>query len=396
MGTGVVHPQRHKLWPRKASLEREADQLQRLPLPSRNVRKLDGIQMLRAFAVASVAWLHAGQMTQKLRSGRPLPDLGISGVDLFFVISGFILCLLTLRDKQQTPGLRTSWNFLQRRIARIFPIYWIFGAPMIVHWSHHGWQEAKSYLPGLFLLPSYSYPDLKVLANFGWTLVFEMFFYLALAVILLVTVRRAPQVLIGTLVLFIAAGELIGIHRPLLNVMGNPMLLEFAFGGAVALLYSRIGSGYRFAGSLVVGLGCAGLALLAATNWSWIAPFPYQILRGEDVLARALTWGLSCALLVAGVVLLGPSLQSAFGKISVILGNASYSTYLLSGFALPLLDRQFIAAAARHVSVSVWTAGALQTGIVAALLLVGVIFYQLVERPLIQWSYRLLSGESPR
>ena len=377
-------------------LGREADQLQHLPLPSRNVRKLDGIQMLRAFAVASVAWLHAGQMVESLRHGTPLPDLGISGVDLFFVISGFILCLLTLRDKEEIAGGRASWKFLQRRIARIFPIYWIFSAPEIVHYSHHGWQTAKAYLPGLFLLPSYSYPEPKVLANFGWTLVFEMFFYLVLAAVLLFTVRRAPQILICLLVLFVVAGEFIGIRHPLLIVVCNPMILEFAFGGVVALLYAKFGGGHRRVGCALVTLGGAGAVLLSIMHCRWIAPFPYQIFRDENVLARALTWGVSCALVVAGVVVWGPSLRSIFGKAAVVLGNASYSTYLLSGLALPLLNSLFTAVALRHVTVNIWIGGVLQASVVLGVLMVGVVFYQLVERPLIRWSFRLLSGEPVR
>lgn len=370
--------------------------LQELPLPSAKLRRLDGVQMLRAVAVFSVAWLHAGQVTAQLGAKHFLPDLGLSGVDLFFVISGFILCLLTLRDKQQTPGPHTSWNFLQRRIARIFPVYWIFAARQIVHHLHHGWADSRHYAPALFLLPGYAYPALPLLANFSWTLIFEMFFYLVLAVMLLFTVRRAATALIALLTAFVLLGLLVGTHRPILMVICNPMLLEFAFGALIAILYAasetrRDFSFTRSAGRVLLGSGIAGAIVLGLSKPHWIAPYQNQILAGDGVLARALTWGVACALVLAGVVLLSPSLKSRLGRTTVALGNASYSTYLLSGMAFPYIAAWFYPIGKSHPVHFIAVLALIQVGVVAVILCVGLVFYQFIERPLIRHTYHLLA-----
>lgn len=381
-------PQGHSASP--AHGHRSSD-LHQLPLPSPKLRQIDGVQMLRGVAVVSVALLHAGQMARILGGRAPLPDLGISGVDLFFVISGFILCLLTIRDRHDAPGLRSAAEFLCRRIARILPVYWIFALPDIVHHLHHGWGEFRPYAPALFLLPGGSYPALPLLANFSWTLIFEMFFYLLLSCILLITVHRAVHVVVAVLLLLVGIGCVAGIQRPWLNIICSPMLLEFAFGGMIAALYAAAGSGTRRLGIGLVAVGSLAAVTLAALNCAWIAPDQDQILAGRAVLARALTWGLSYALILAGVVLWSPSLKSRVGSASVAMGNASYSAYLLSGLILIKIGRPFQRFGQTHTITS-WTALAIvQIAIVVVLMLAGILFYRFVERPLIRRTYHLLA-----
>jgi exopolysaccharide production protein ExoZ len=80
--------------------------------------KIEGIQILRAVTVFLVTWLHAGQALGSWRVTE-LPHFMAFGIDIFFVISGFIMATVISREGQ-------SWKFLKRRIVRIFPIYWIF------------------------------------------------------------------------------------------------------------------------------------------------------------------------------------------------------------------------------------------------------------------------------
>jgi peptidoglycan/LPS O-acetylase OafA/YrhL len=108
-----------------------------LPLPAK-IGQIDGLQILRAVAVLLVAWLHGGQMLGDWRVTE-LPHFGAFGIDIFFVISGFIMSSVLLRTKQ-APGVHATWGFLKRRLIRIFPIYWVFAL-----WSLFGYCMAMDF-----------------------------------------------------------------------------------------------------------------------------------------------------------------------------------------------------------------------------------------------------------
>ncbi|MEY2952412.1 MAG: hypothetical protein RLZZ401_499, partial [Pseudomonadota bacterium] len=76
------------------------------------------IQYLRGVAALLVVWHHAGGQVPGISQFLPERGFGVSGVDLFFVISGFIM-VLTTEGKSVTP-----WQFLQRRLVRVVPLYW--------------------------------------------------------------------------------------------------------------------------------------------------------------------------------------------------------------------------------------------------------------------------------
>src|SRR5260370_34447874 len=94
-----------------------------IPLPS-NTGQIDGLQILRAVAVLLVAWLHAGQILGDWRVVE-LPHFAAFGIDIFFVISGFIMSSILLRTRR-APGVHAAWAFMKRRLIRIFPIYCLF------------------------------------------------------------------------------------------------------------------------------------------------------------------------------------------------------------------------------------------------------------------------------
>ena len=92
-------------------------------LPSKSkIKQIDGLQIMRAVAVILVAWGHAG-----LEFHQRLPDLGIFGIDLFFVISGFIMASIVLHSRE-SAGWATTRDFMMRRLIRIYPIYWVYAA----------------------------------------------------------------------------------------------------------------------------------------------------------------------------------------------------------------------------------------------------------------------------
>src|SRR5579862_9568218 len=137
-----------------------------LPLPSK-LGHIESLQVLRAVAVALVAWAHVAQLIPAPK-GAPQLDLGIFGIDIFFVISGFILSLIVLRSKHSS-GPQAAWEFLKRRIIRIFPIYWFIAGMTTLRLLHAHHPIGRQYLPSVFLLPMPNYPDVSLLIPIAWT-----------------------------------------------------------------------------------------------------------------------------------------------------------------------------------------------------------------------------------
>jgi exopolysaccharide production protein ExoZ len=135
-----------------------------------------------------------------------LPHFGAFGIDIFFVISGFIMSSILLRVDDR--GVLASWRFLKRRIIRIFLIYWVFAFMELARLTRsYGYLET-AYLPSFLPLPGL-FPRFPMLVGVAWTMVFEMFFYYTLAALLLVTVRRAVPVSIALFCLAVLVGEVV-------------------------------------------------------------------------------------------------------------------------------------------------------------------------------------------
>jgi peptidoglycan/LPS O-acetylase OafA/YrhL len=350
-----------------------------LPIPSL-IRQIDALQLLRAVAVILVIWVHSGQVLD-FTGSHALPNLGAFGIDLFFVISGFILSLVILKDRSH-PGLHPMLEFMKRRVLRIYPIYWVIciftlaRAAAAHHLFDHNW------LPAFFLLPSLHYPDQVFIINFSWTMNFEIFFYFVLGLVLLVTIKRAITVLIGLLIASITTGAFLGTRHPVAILVANPILLEFVFGAIIALVYARLGR-RRIPGIVLATIGTIGIIYVAYYNFPWAANGEQMIMADIGAFGRVATWGLCAALIVAGTVFWSPSMKSAPGKFFVLLGNASYSTYLTSAFFLEFSFRAFFKL---HAPPLLSTSSRLlfETSMLIAILTGGFLVYSFVEKPLLR------------
>ena len=168
---------------------------------------LRSIQILRAVAACLVVFGHALHETADIsaRTGRPplnvnVIDWGI-GVDIFFVISGFIMIYTTAELFGQPGAMRT---FLMRRIIRIVPLYWLMTAgliltfllaPKLLNVPIEGW---RSIVTSFFFIPDLrGNGEVRPIMALGWSLNYEMFFYAVYAVCLLAPLRRAALYLTG-------------------------------------------------------------------------------------------------------------------------------------------------------------------------------------------------------
>lgn len=350
-----------------------------LPLPSK-VGHIESLQVLRALAVALVAWSHVEQDIP-LSSTAPRHDLGIFGIDIFFVISGFILALIVLRSKQ-SAGPHAAWEFLKRRLIRIYPIYFFFvglTALRVLH-THH--PIGREYLPSILLLPSPSYQHVSLFIPVAWTLVFEMFFYYLLSAIQIATVKHAVPVIIFILCIAVGVGRCYSIRHPYLIIVLNPILLEFAFGACLALAFQRFGR-QATQGKVFLAAGIAG-AILVKFFFDTGAMSMQMILTDTQVLHRVFTWGLAALALVAGGVFWSPASESAVWRSAVAIGDSSYSAYLASPLILEFGSRAMLAVFGKYIHRSTVATLFSWTAVVGMVLVGGWVFYQLVEWPMLR------------
>ena len=143
--------------------------------------KIQNIQALRGIAVLSVVFFHLLTIEQKYGGSKTiLPDLlqfGMFGVDLFFVISGFVMVTVT-RGKFQI--LKQASRFIYHRAARIYPTYWVYSILVLIvfllqpSWVNNSQGNQANILASFLLFPSQTLPLVMV----GWTLIHEIYFYL--------------------------------------------------------------------------------------------------------------------------------------------------------------------------------------------------------------------------
>lgn len=283
------------------------------------------VQVLRAIAASMVVLYHVQVDLVAAAGATPgLPNLtlGAAGVDIFFVISGFIMVHASERQFG-TPG---GWrSFLLRRIIRICPLYWAVTAFHVA---------VAMAAPGLFsttfgvsfvLASSLFWPMARpdgliapVVAQ-GWTLNFEMFFYLLLAATMVAPRRRAVLVTSLALIAFTLAGRVGWLPFPL-SYWAHPIILDFVAGLLLGLAHReglRLGPKAR-----------SGLVLAGVVGYLLAAPVP-----GDDILASGtrsfLVWGAPAVLIVAGAVFGEPATRlGRAGRVLCVLGDASYALYL--------------------------------------------------------------------
>lgn len=296
--------------------------------------KLTSIQSARGIAALLVV-LHHVSLRFEQRTDGPnflgiFDHFGFAGVDLFFVISGLIMMITC---HQHFGGGVGAASFLWRRATRIYPLYWVFtfaqiAAMMAFPTGTDRSLSATSVINSLLLLPQADYP---ILAQ-GWTLVYEMFFYLVFAFLFFVPGRFTHHFLIGwSLMVVVAyilaptAGMTDTNDLVTLSVHASPMTLEFIAGCWVGWLYTRKVD--RFAkSSLAIGT----MAFLTG----WMLVDSYTNLSAEFGLTRVIVFGGASVLVLYGLVAneqVGVSTRPKrliTNRILVAMGDASYSLYL--------------------------------------------------------------------
>lgn len=294
--------------------------------PSVRKSELYGIQILRAVAALAVICHHTLEESNGA-TGRFSPDWlttsGASGVDIFFVISGFIMLHVSFWDGRAalTPG-----TFLFRRITRIYPFYWLCCLGMLsisavgFLASHH--FSTPTVVASLLLLPG------AEIIGVAWTLTYEIYFYLIFAVMLWLSLERAVLIAVTASIAFLYFLSRFLPGSETTTFLANPLPFEFCLGLCLAYAYGSLARrGSRW--PVALPFAALGIALLT------VAPLyvAHPDTNGLPPLPRVAAWGIPATLIVASFLNVGAP-RSAVARFWVLLGDASYALYLTHVFVM--------------------------------------------------------------
>lgn len=284
------------------------------------------LQALRALAAYMVVIYHffGLQVAPTFPSAKYL-TFGASGVDIFFVISGFIMVTTTM--SRETGAV----EFFLHRIARIVPVYWLvttllfFIALMGFHPVGIMRIQSDWLIQSLLFIPFDRDGRIEPLIAAGWTLNYEMFFYCAFALSLVLKQAVARTALLCATMTALALAHLQGNLGLYANFYTMPIILEFAFGCALGYFFQRTETKIVRA-HLCYLLIATGIAIIATAQ---VVGLAFDARHEIGGFVRPLVWGAAGLTIVAGFVFLERSGHIVPFNWIVQLGNASYSIYLI-------------------------------------------------------------------
>ena len=329
--------------------------------------KIVSIQYLRAVAVLLVVILHN---TTELAVHAPqisVFEKGNFGVDLFFVISGFIMWVLAA---SRPTG---SLAFIKDRVLRIWPLYAVMTIVTAFVTTDGGLSvnfaiDWIRLIASLFFVPQWheSYPLVAPVLFVGWTLNLEMAFYVIFAGLLSVTARWRLWLLCGLLFSIASARLIIGEPtNPALHLYTYSLIAEFGFGALLGAWYLRQTRkpapqlGGEWTGIFLIG---AGVVLLSVSE--------------HLTQARVIHYGAPALFIVSGLLMCEAQIFIRRYRPLEFLGDASYAIYLTHIMVLSISDKLLGAPFGPSHTIAVLVA---QT---AFAFLVGSLVHVFLEKPL--------------
>jgi len=281
--------------------------------------RLHALQYLRAIAALAVVYSHTSIQVEGYSAF--LKDVGSFGVDIFFVISGFIMIYIAKPDTQ--PGA-----FLNARIRRVVPLYWFFtllmagilvAMPNVFRSTIFEWD---TFILSLTFVPHWSVAHdgyVWPIVAPGWSLIFEMYFYLLFAISLFFAQRyRIAFISVVITIVFIIGTLTHNGESALAQFFSKSMVFEFIFGMLLAVAFRR------------------GMQIPSPTAWFMLI-LGFALLLLELPFPRIFEYGVPSLMVVTAC------LYIRIGQYNwaVYLGDASYALYLSHIFTLGVL-RKFV------------------------------------------------------
>lgn len=301
-------------------------------MPDINQNKIYSLQIFRGLAALLVLIAHANLIIDNKLFGGGL-IIGWCGVDFFFVLSGFIIFYVNYNN----IGNPSKFNiYIQKRVIRIYPIYWVYTLIVLlgntILWSFMGktfisWLDLNNIniIKVFMLIPTNTTLSEMPILPVAWTLSYEMLFYLAFSLLILLKPKYSyPLLGVWVILIFLNLFGFIEYQSIQLNFLLNSKILEFFLGGIIAYGLRHY-STYRIKKYWSIILTLISIILLGG---SWVNAYNnYVFFAHNDVL----TFGVPFALLIFSAVFCEPNTEQSFSKIKrvfIYLGDASYSIYL--------------------------------------------------------------------
>ena len=271
---------------------------------------LSNLQILRAFAALNVVCFHIFETASSYHYNTEYLTVfkgwGANGVDLFFVISGFVMLYTQLERK------RSMTTFFKARIIRIIPLYWLLTSIIIFIYLIAPSAFRKTEITLDWALSSYTFltgmlSHTNPILYVGWTLEWEILFYAIFGLSLNFKKWNQAICFIFTCIILLAL------------FASNYRILEFLGGILVAIAYKRFSISH-YLGSFIFGVG---LFLLFLS----LSPMVCDAIR-----LTVLLWGVPSVFIVYGLV----TAKQINSRVGELLGHASYSIYLTQVLAIPI------------------------------------------------------------
>jgi exopolysaccharide production protein ExoZ len=337
---------------------------------SQQGNKLETLQIVRAVASTSVVYSHIGSAPCFGGNGL-LPCFGGFGVDMFFVLSGFVMAMLIASGQ---PGSR----FVIGRISRIVPLYWTLTTLILLvavlrpDLLNSTTGNLSNYLRSIFFIPYFKENGtLMPLLFVGWTLNYEMFFYFCVWISLITLNKHAVWMTAGLILVAQIGFGYYADSRVLNRFFGNYHMYEWALGMIAYWVHRK-----RYLGNIstkvMFAVGLAGYLFMATVEVQAVH------------ISRLLLYGLPSFLVVCSIVRLEGILHSVprmLGSALIGIGNASYSTYL-SHIYVTQAVRKVLDEKLHVVDINGIFGVALALSVA---LVTGVLIHTFVDAPLSRW-----------
>lgn len=288
-------------------------------------KSIIGIQYLRGYAAILVV------ITHFFNNGGYIPEIlnlkliGEFGVDIFFIISGFIMAY-TLPEFDHSNNKREAISFIKKRILRIYPLYLLILIPILIIYIIKvaiGKTDLSisSIFGSIFLLPGLTNDDRYRMINPpAWTLVYEMFFYVTLTIIIFFSRTKKASlsiysILILAVIFFVKyfnfQGEKMGWVN-LTYMIGDPIFIDFIMGFLLFyMLKFKIKT--KIKPSFIIFF-C--IFITFTSTYLSLTSIP-----------RLICYGVPAFILVS-IFTLSDTISSSNNKTLTFIGGASYSIYL--------------------------------------------------------------------
>lgn len=353
------------------------------------MKQIGIIQILRAVAALMIVMSHAQSDTldQAVKTGFAFTRMRFlpwdSGVDLFFVISGFIMVHSSQHLFARPYG---GLTFMAQRVIRIVPLYWIMTGIMLVVAAYVTWRGGGQAFPSLSEIATslgfvpYSRPgdgEPRPFVPLGWTLNYEMFFYFVFSIFVGFPRRIAVPGIVFCLSAGVACGVFFQPRATALAYWSDPIILEFACGMLIATLFHKqLRLRPAAAACLIVGA-----VIFIVFDLDGMSTGASDV--DENGFRRLFGAGLPMAVLFAALVLADskPPMRGWAARFLVRLGDASYALYLFHPLAVVLLRKLYLAGGFES-AIGFWP---LVGAEIALAVVLAFLIHRLIETPISRW-----------